>query len=140
MGYTTEFSGELIFTPELTGKQLAKIKSFFGEDCREHSDWYADGSYIDLEFNEDFSGIQWDSATEKNNGMVSHINLIMTEMRKEIPEFSLSGTMIAQGESLEDRWLIKIENGIAIKKEIEIKGTKTTCPHCGEDFIIEIAD
>lgn len=137
MGYTTKFTGELRFTTELNGKQLAKVKTFFGEDCRDHPEWNGEGSYIDLCFNDDFTGIEWDSQTEKNNGMVSHVNVIIREMQKEMPEFGLQGQLSAQGESFEDRWLCKIQNGIAVRKEIEIKGTKVTCPHCEEQFIID---
>lgn len=39
MGYTTEFKGELKFTTELSAKALAKVKSFFGKDCRQHNEW-----------------------------------------------------------------------------------------------------
>ena len=137
MGYTTQFKGELKFTTELSVKQLAKVKSFFGEDCREHPEWDGEGSYIDLELNNDFTGIQWDSATEKNSGMVSHVNIIINQMKKETPDFGLSGQMVAQGEDFDDRWMLEIENGRAITKKIEIKGTKVTCPRCEEDFIID---
>lgn len=137
MGYTTTFKGELKFTSELNAKQLAKVKSFFGEDCRDHLEWGGEGSYIDLQLTDDFTGIQWDSGTEKNNGMVSHINVIIREMQKEMPGFGLSGQMIAQGEDPEDRWICKIENGFAVEKKVEIKGHKVKCPHCSETFFIE---
>lgn len=137
MGYTTIFKGELKFTTDLNGKQLAKVKSFFGEDCREHPEWDCDGSYIDLTFNDDFTGIQWDDATEKNRGMVDHINLIIDEMKKDYPEFGLTGTMTAQGEEFDDRWVINILLGKAVRSEVVIKGQKAQCPHCGEQFIVE---
>lgn len=137
MGYTTTFKGTLKFKSELSAKQLAKVKSFFGEDCREHPEWDCEGSYIDLRFTDDFSGIEWDDATEKNYGMVEHVNLIIREMKKDFPDFELEGKLLAQGEEIEDRWVLSIENGIAIDKKIELKGTKVTCPHCDEQFIIE---
>jgi hypothetical protein len=39
MGYSTEFRVELKFTTDLTAKQLGKVKSFLGQDCREHAEW-----------------------------------------------------------------------------------------------------
>jgi len=39
MGYTTKFKGKLKFTTKLSPKQLTKIKSFLGEDCRNHPEW-----------------------------------------------------------------------------------------------------
>jgi len=58
-------------------------------------------------------------------------------MKKEYPEFGLEGKLVAQGEDFDDRWVLSIENGKAIKKKIEIKGKRVTCPHCGEEFILE---
>jgi len=137
MGYSTEFRGELKFTKELTASQLAKVKSFLGEDCRDHPEWNAtDLTYIDLEFNDDFSGLRWDES-EKSYGLVEKVNLIISEMKKKYSDFSLSGELLAQGEDLEDRWLLKMENGKALQIDITIQGKKTTCPHCGEEFIIE---
>jgi predicted RNA-binding Zn-ribbon protein involved in translation (DUF1610 family) len=44
---------------------------------------------------------------------------------------------MAQGEDIEDRWWLQIVNGKAMEAPIEIKGKKLTCPHCGEEFILE---
>jgi len=50
MGYSTTFKGELKFTTDLTGRQLVKVKSFLGQDCREHPEWGDLGmKYLDLE-------------------------------------------------------------------------------------------
>jgi hypothetical protein len=134
MGYTTQFKGELLFVGEVSQKELALINSFFGEDLRDHKEWSAEGTYIDLKFNPSMTGIQWDDETEKNYGMVSHINLIISEVRKINPEFALSGIMSAQGEDMDDTWKIIIQDGIAVKKEIPADGEMVTCPHCGEEF------
>lgn len=59
MGYSTDFKGELKFTRELTGSELATLKGILGEDCRNHPDWDAKNLYhMDLEMLEDFSGIK----------------------------------------------------------------------------------
>ena len=137
MGYSTDFTGELKFTTDLTGKQLAKIKSFLGEDCRDHPEWNAkELTYIDLELTEDFSGIQWDGS-EKTYELAEKINLIISQMKKDYPEFGLSGSLLAQGEDMNDRYSIVIENGFAKEKKIIITGKKVKCPHCDEEFIIE---
>jgi len=139
MGYNTDFLGELKFTSELSAKALAKVKSFLGEDCRDHPEWQCSGSYINLEFNDDFTGLKWDGS-EKTYEMTNSVNLIIRETKKEFPDFGLKGQLICQGEDVEDRWLLKIENGIAIEKKIEIKGKKIECPHCNEKFILEIEE
>lgn len=51
MGYTTEFKGELKFTTELTGKQLLKVKSFLGEDCREKYDYNMSKLELQYDYN-----------------------------------------------------------------------------------------
>lgn len=137
MGYTTTFKGQLNFTTELNGKQLKKLKSYLGEDCRQHPEWGEnDFTYIDLELTEDFTGIQWDGS-EKTYDLEGKVNLVIHEMQKEYPDFGLEGYLTAQGERFDDRWTVAIVDGRAVKQTILLKGQKVTCPHCHEDFILE---
>jgi len=137
MGYHTEFKGELKFTKELTASQLAKLNSMFGEDCREHPEWESrDLHYIDLEFNEDFSGIRWDGG-EKTYSMDGIVNLILREMRRKYPNFGLKGKFVAQGEDIEDRWELVIEKGQAVRRILTLEGKVITCPHCAQRFEYE---
>lgn len=137
MGYTTTFKGELKFTKELTATQLAKLKTYLGEDCRNHAEWgRTDLSYIDLELLNDFSGLCWDGS-EKTYDLEDKINLIIDQMRIEYPDFGLQGKLLAAGEEAEDRWWLIVENGVAIRKDIELTGKKVECPHCGETFIAQ---
>jgi hypothetical protein len=138
MGYSTEFKGELKFTVEPTASQLATIKSFLGEDCRDHPEWgRVDAYYIDLEFTDDFTGLRWNGA-EKTYAMEACVNVIVREVRKTWPEFGLQGSLLAQGESIEDRWALVINaDGFAEKQKIALPGPVCTCPHCGERFVQE---
>jgi hypothetical protein len=139
MGYHTDFKGELKFGSELTGSHLAKLNAILGQDARVHPEWngHEDLDYIDLELLDDFSGIKWDGA-EKTYGMVEAVNMITSILRKDIPDFSFKGELIAQGEEFDDRWkLIIDENGIAHKKEIIMDGKRVTCPYCEKEFILE---
>lgn len=132
MGYKTRFSGELKFNKELSTKELAKVKTFLGEDCRQHPEWGDHDLYwIDLDFTKDFCGLEWKSDDTDSYGMVECVNLIITNMRKEFPDFGLQGKMIAQGEDIDDRWMLVIENGIAVRKELD---SEITCPKCGCKF------
>lgn len=136
MGYNTEFKGELKFTQELTASQLAKVKSFLGEDCRNHPEWGASSLYhIGLELLDDFSGLRWNGA-EKTYSMDGMINLIITHMRTDVPDFGFVGKMVAQGEDIDDRYEILIKDGWAVKREIELTGTKIECPHCKQYFYL----
>ena len=140
MGYTTTFKGQLTFKPELTARQLAKVKSFLGQDARKHPEWNAPNLYyIDLEFTDDFSGIQWNDA-EKTYDMTEIVNLIIREMRKDYPEFTLEGKFLAQGEDIEDRWELVMVDGWAKEKQMPRVGQKVRCPHCHNDFILEATD
>lgn len=140
MGYSTDFKGELRFVGEPTAKQLAKLNSMFGEDCRDHPEWDAPGLYyVDLELNDDFTAIRWNGA-EKTYSLEKIVNVVLREMRKEWPDFALTGTLIAQGERIEDRWALHIgEDGLAHKQEIAVTGTRVTCPDCGHKFLLEKA-
>jgi hypothetical protein len=136
MGYNTEFQGEFKFNQELTASQLAKVKSFLGEDCRDHPEWNVkDLYYINLELLEDFTGLKWDR-TEKTYGMVEALNLIIVQMRVDMPSFNLTGKLLAQGEDIDDRYEIIIRDGVAIRVDIKPTGTKVECPHCGESFYL----
>lgn len=137
MGYSTDFTGELKFTKELKATELAKLKTFMGEDCREHPEWNATNmTYIDLEISDDFSGLKWDGS-EKTYDLVEKVNLIISEMKKDFPDFGLEGSLFAQGEDSTDRWVLLIDNGIAIEKKVALKGKKCKCPNCEEEFFLE---
>ena len=132
MGYKTRFSGELKFNKELSTKELAKVKTFLGEDCRQHPEWGDHDLYwIDLDFTKDFSGIEWKCEDGDSYGMVECVNVIIANMRKEFPDFGFQGKMIAQGEDIDDRWMLVIENSIAVKKDFD---ANITCPNCGHHF------
>ena len=143
MGYTTTFKGELKFNQELSGKQLGILKKFFGEDQRDHPDWkktntYCNGwYYLDLEFNDDFSGIRH-SGAEKTYEMVEQVNFLTYEMRKIIPDFRFVGELSAQGEDIGDLWKLKInKEGWAYSEEVPLTEKIIQCPHCGEEFVID---
>ena len=139
MGYNTDFKGTLFFKEELTRAQIVEIKKFFGEDCRDHSEWsanYKNLLYINLEFNEDMTGIIYDG-NEKAYYMVEHVNLIIENMRKIWPEFALTGTFLCQGEDVEDRWeLVFNDKGLAERRDVKTIGETVRCPHCEKSFKI----
>lgn len=140
MGYSTEFKGKLKFTKELTASQLSKVKTFMGQDCREHPEWNAkDLTWINLELLDDYSGIQWDDS-EKAYDMPEKINMIIRQMQLVNKEFGLSGQLLAQGEDMSDRWLLVMVDNVATVQEIVITGIKVKCPHCKETFILEEAN
>lgn len=141
MGYNTTFQGELRFTREATAPQLAALSAMFGEDCREHPEWGATSAgYIDLALSPDFGGIRWDDDCEKTYGLDEAVNVVLREMRKTWPEFGLSGSLLAQGEDIKDRWALTIgDDGLAHKMPVQFTGRVVRCPHCSEDFVLESA-
>lgn len=135
MGYSTDFGGELKFAAELRASELAFLQSILGEDAREHKDWNAgDVVHIDLELTDEFDGIKWDGS-EKTYAMVEAVNLVTRLMREKCPEFRLIGSLLAQGEDSEDRWMLVMgDDGIARKEEIRLTGERIKCPQCGNTF------
>lgn len=142
MGCNTDFSGELLFTYKLSDEEKDKLESFLGNDCRDHPEWetgrtgFDELTWIDLKYNDDESGICW-NGSEKTYDLAEKVELILTEMRKEFPDFCLEGTMMAQGERMEDRWCLVVENGHAFHRNIVNSGKTYKCPSCGENFIVE---
>lgn len=138
MGYSTEFKGELLFTKELKASELAELNKFFREDCRQHPEWgNTNLSYIALELNKDFNGIQWDGS-EKTYDLVDKVNLVIENMKKKFPEFGLTGELLAQGEDVGDVWRLVMYKNVAYEKKIDLSHKKkVTCPHCDEEFFLE---
>lgn len=139
MGYDTQFDGILKFKNELTIPQLTKIRTFLGEDCREHPEWGKTNlTYIDLELSKDYSGLKWDGS-EKTYDLKDKINLIITEMKKSFPDFELEGHLLAQGDSIEDRYYISIENGVAVESDILDKKTveQVICRSCDKPISVD---
>jgi hypothetical protein len=135
VGYSTQFEGVLKFTADLPISQIGRLKGFLGEDCRNHPEWGSTHlTYINLEIADDFSGLQWDGS-EKSYEMEEKINLIISNMRKEYPDFALTGKLQAQGDDFDDRWVLTFDdNGKAIRQNLVIVGEIIECPHCGEKF------
>jgi len=132
MGYSTDFTGELKFKNELTASQLAYLNTFLGQDIRDlglederDGYWY----HIDLELTKDFSGLEWNGA-EKTYDLDAIVNFITDRMREKWPDFELIGTLAAQGKEATDRWNLVMEDGVAVKKELVVKGKEIQCPHC----------
>ena len=137
MGYTTKFKGTLKFDCEMTVPMLAAVKGYSGLDGRELPEGKGDFTYIDLVLNDDFSGLEWDSGTEKNHGMVDAVNYIIEDMRRKWPGFALKGELLAQGEDAKDRWILKVDGGMAVKKPVKLKGVERQCPECHYEWFDE---
>ena len=136
MGYSTKFDGQLDFSHEVTVKELVSLKAMTGIDRRQldppqYGDWY----YLDLELADNMAGLKWTGA-EKSYDMVGQVNYVIDTMRKTWPHFGLAGGMHAQGESADDRWILRIVDGRATKVENPPTGRKVECPECEHSFYI----
>jgi hypothetical protein len=138
MGYSTNFRGVLKFKENITVAQLSKVKGFLGRDCRDHPEWgHTNLTYIDLKLTDDFSGLEWDGS-EKTYDLADKVNLIIDQLRADHPEFGLTGELAAQGEDIEDRWILCFDkNGTAVRRDVPSLGQIITCPDCGHKFELE---
>jgi len=148
MGNNTEFYGQLSFTKELTGGQLAKLTKILKEDLKKHREWnkYIDKNVylnsIDISLTEDFSGLEWNGA-EKTYLMHEQINFIIKYMKAEVDsEFGLKGIMEAQDFYFMYEIVIR-EDGLAELVENKLAKLKTSdrirCPCCNEEYSIRDA-
>jgi hypothetical protein len=143
MGYQTEFRGELKFNRELTGSELAFLKSMFWIDD-DKMDGYivpeAKPHYVQLCLTDDFTGIKWDGS-EKFYKAVEAVNFIIVNMKARYPDFALTGRMTAQGEDFEDRWeLVVGEDGLAHQVDTPLAGRTIRCPHCDQKISVDEAE
>ena len=141
MGYTTEFTGILKISPELKESELLYLLKYFGEDVRDHIEWHTNEfarnlDYIDLRLSDNLQGIEWNDESEKTYEMVDQVNFIITEMKKILHSFELSGELLAQGEEIYDRWKLIIKDGFAQRVDIISEEKKVKCPHCEGWFFL----
>lgn len=146
--YHTDFRGFLEFSKGITPEEIEKLKTFMGEDIREHPEWgakelYPDEwlSYIDLDMVYDSDdmhplGLECTAYNGETSEMVEQVNIVLHNMRKDFPDFTLYGFLEAQGDSWDDHWFLMIEDGKAVKKDsiVSMEGTEIECPHCHKKF------
>lgn len=121
MGYNTEFAGKIEIENDLTENEVLYLKSICGEDVRDHDDWKQickehdlsyDLTYIDYELEKDkVTGkyyLEW-NYSEKSYQMPEKLELIILLMKQKNPNFIVSGKMVAQGESVGDVWVLKVD-------------------------------
>lgn len=142
MGYCTDFQGALKFSRKMVGKELFIIKQYLGEDLRDHPEWgdfkdsYGYGmTHMDFDLSSDFNGIEW-NGSEKTYYLTEKVNILIKLVQKDIPDFSLEGQLIAQGEEWDDRWILKMKDNVAFKEDVVIVGDKVTCPECDCEFVV----
>jgi hypothetical protein len=149
MGYSTDYRGELLFKAEPTVAQLRALADFYEVSASDHPEWFdgippglADqilkyGAWFQLRVNDQMTGLVWDGG-EKCAPLNEVANVILNMMRRRWPHFGLSGEMRAQGEDVDDRWVLFIgEDGWARRRDDKPAGPKATCPSCRHAFYIE---
>ncbi|RKZ54551.1 MAG: hypothetical protein DRR16_01235 [Candidatus Parabeggiatoa sp. nov. 3] len=136
MGYHTDFKGTLKFTHPLTVEQKTYLETILGEWCLEHPEWNVPQLRygVDLELLDDESGLQWNGG-EKTYDMDQIVMLVIRLLQQKYPEFGLTGKLLAQGEDIDDRWQLYIENGEVKTRELSIEGKEIECPHCHQKFV-----
>lgn len=137
MGYSTDFIGILEFKHNITVPEIVKLKTFFGENPDDHPEWKKrEGDrygYLQYELTDNMKGLEWDG-NEKFYYAVEALNLIIDNMKAEFPDFELEGELQAQGEDMDDRWVLAIVDGQAVRRDVVISGEIYECPHCDEKF------
>ena len=138
MAYTTYYEGVLEFKMELRTEQYKHLHTILGENCRDHPEWGTNGlSWINFTLTPGFEGLEWDGS-EDSHDMIGQANLIITEMRKIMPQFMLSCQLLAQGDEPRDRWLLKInDHGWAEREIVPVPDDLIVCPQCHHRFVYQ---
>ena len=125
MGYNTEFIGPLYLPPGISPEHRQLIKD------------YLKGNFeIDLKMSVDNLALVWNGA-EKTYDMDKQVNNLIAHFIPLIPNFTLTGRMLAQGEDVADRWVLFMDpGGTARCADINETGDTIPCPHCGKPFEI----
>lgn len=107
MGYSTDFEGTIKIEPPLAAKDLKKIQKFLDDPT------FPEGFYTrhcDFEITEDCDGIRW-NGSEKSYDMDNILPLLIQKFFKPMG-YKLNGVMLAQGESMEDRWRLVAKDNV----------------------------
>jgi hypothetical protein len=123
MGYNTDYNGILEFINPLTPEQelfLIPMMTCDYEFSPEIVQVVTNGDYMpynDFIISPDKTGIVWQRDREKSYDQHKAINAIILTMQTKFPDFGLSGNIIAISE-YQEAWVISIENGLAVEKNI----------------------
>jgi len=124
MGYSTTYKGKLLFPEGMTIAMLKNMRKLIKE---------AADLNMCLCITTDLDGIEWDGGEKYGHGSsVEHVNYLTEEMKKEYPEFKFTGHIDAQGESVDDRWVLHVdEEGVASRKDPTAIPDPDACSECG---------
>ena len=115
MGYTTEFSGKLSIKPPLPDDVIDVINEF----CQErHEDRSYPSIWCDWEVSDDGSSIAW-NGSEKSYSMTEWLRYIIARF---IPSgTTVSGRLLAQGESRDDTWILEAEGRLVREIPVDLR-------------------
>lgn len=130
MGYDTRFKGVLKFSNKLDIDQLKVLNEILGERI-------PGASYCQFQVTKDMTGIEWDGG-EKFYDAEKAAQYVIDYMRSDgFSDFGLTGELLAQGESIEDRWRLRCTGDKCERVEDRPAGEKVKCPHCLLSFYPE---
>ena len=139
MGYNTNFEGYLLFNRKLTLEEIEVVLEVLESEDYIRSGTFPYISRLDLMMDREYTGIQWDGM-EKTKYLPEKINHFIKVIKGQIADFSLTGTMLAQGEDLNDRWAIIMDkNGVAREVKIVLgkEDKPLCCPSCKTEILVE---
>ncbi len=84
----------------------------------------------------DGSGLTWNGA-EKTADLNQVVEFVLDVMHAKYPDFGLTGKILAQGEDINDRWQLYLEDGAVKTRDLAIEGKEIECPHCHKMFIYD---
>lgn len=128
MGYSTYFEGVIKITPEPTAKIISFIQAMV-------DDGEANAGHMDFEWTKDFTGLQH-NGDEKSYRQEEVMQEVIDIVVEEFPDVKFNGVLKAKGEDYDDRWLLKVVDNVVEREEQVLTGTRVTCPHCEEEFIL----
>lgn len=118
MGYSTHYKGTIrIYNLDLERVRILNL--YLGKDKREIVQHIPPGedlpfTFFSVELNEEMTALQWDGA-EKTYGMLEMLNFLRLIAQLEFGE---GDNMVCQGDEIEDRYILVVENNEVIKRAI----------------------
>lgn len=135
MGYSTDFTGQLNFSRELTLREYKELQKMNDEPdyCKEYTETpeTMPEAYMQWVSNDDGTALVWDG-NEKFYDYVHWLRWLIKHFLKP-KGIDLNGTLQWQGEEVGDVGVIKVVDNKVTTEKLTIKGL-VECPNCGHTF------
>lgn len=132
MGYDTRFKGSIRIEPPADPTLMLAVNDYCRDENKERGGRFPAFGWGDWVVSADGATIGHDSGTEKSYEMEAWLRVLIRDFLAPAGRI-LNGSMLAQGEDVEDRWnLVVVNNEVS---RVDDKPKTIQCPECRHKWV-----